>query len=276
MRELERELTRAGIPASRRRRILAEFEDHLACNPAAELGDPASLARQFADELGTVRARRAGFASFGALAIAGLLFGAAFLANVQGYSATHRHPPVLAQLGLGLMVLGAQVALVSGGLAAVRAMRLRGMLTVTRAEALILGRRAAVGLVAGVAAMTGLALVAAEYSSSNTFAFIAAGVGAVGLVAATPAVATALRLKPLGDGGAGDLFDDLGGLVPASLRARPWRFALVVALAIALAIAAVGIAQQDPYDGALRGIADGLACLAGFALLGRYLGLRPT
>jgi hypothetical protein len=32
--------------------------------------------------------------------------------------------------------------------------------------------------------------------------------------------------------------------------------------------------QADPYDGILRGLADAIACLAGFAVLGRYLGLQ--
>ena len=53
--QLDRELRKAGIPASRRRRIIAEFADHLASEPGSEdrLGSPAALARQFADELGT-------------------------------------------------------------------------------------------------------------------------------------------------------------------------------------------------------------------------------
>jgi hypothetical protein len=71
-----------------------------------------------------------------------------------------------------------------------------------------------------------------------------------------------------------DLFDDLGGLVPPALRGRPWRFALAVAGALAVAIALAGVVQSDPFDGLARGLADGAACLAGFAVLGRYLGLR--
>lgn len=41
-------------------------------------------------------------------------------------------------------------------------------------------------------------------------------------------------------------------------------------------VALAGIMRSDPYDGALRGRADGFVCLAGFAVLGRYLGLRPA
>jgi hypothetical protein len=61
--------------------------------------------------------------------------------------------------------------------------------------------------------------------------------------------------------------------VPESLRPTPWRFALLVAFALAAAITAAGLAAGDPYDGALRGLAEAAACLAGFGLLGPYLGL---
>ena len=53
--QLDLELRKARIAASRRRRIIAEFADHLASEPGCEdrLGSPAALARQFADELST-------------------------------------------------------------------------------------------------------------------------------------------------------------------------------------------------------------------------------
>jgi hypothetical protein len=41
-----------------------------------------------------------------------------------------------------------------------------------------------------------------------------------------------------------------------------------------LAVALAGAVQGDPFDGLLRGVFEGLACLGGFAVLGRYLGLR--
>jgi hypothetical protein len=52
--------------------------------------------------------------------------------------------------------------------------------------------------------------------------------------------------------------------------------ALILALVIAAALTVAGLLTDDPYDGALNGIGDTLACLAGYALLGRYLGLRDT
>ena len=36
----------------------------------------------------------------------------------------------------------------------------------------------------------------------------------------------------------------------------------------------VAAVQGDPFDGALNGTAEALACLAGFAAFGHYLGLR--
>ena len=53
--QLNLELRRARVPASRRRRIIAEFAEHLASEPGSEdrLGSPAGLARQFADDLST-------------------------------------------------------------------------------------------------------------------------------------------------------------------------------------------------------------------------------
>ena len=61
---LEAQPARAGIRGARRRPIVAEFAGHLSCDPRAELGDPAALATQFADELGTSFVRRAAFQAF--------------------------------------------------------------------------------------------------------------------------------------------------------------------------------------------------------------------
>ncbi len=67
--ELGRELTAVGIRGRQRERILAELSDHLACNPDAQLGDPRSLAAQFADELATDGTRRTALWTFGALVV---------------------------------------------------------------------------------------------------------------------------------------------------------------------------------------------------------------
>ena len=102
---------------------------------------------------------------------------------------------------------------------------------------------------------------------------VKAGVGTVALVTVLPALWAAARLRPVAPGDAGDLFDDLGPFVPAPLRGRPWRVAIVIAAGVALAVAVAGAGESDLYDGIARGLADGLVCLGGFATLGRYLGL---
>ena len=51
----------------------------------------------------------------------------------------------------------------------------------------------------------------------------------------------------------------------------------MLCLAIVVALGALGVVTDDPFDGLARGLADAIACMAGFVVLGRYLGLRqPT
>jgi hypothetical protein len=281
--ELGRELTRAGIGVRLRRRILAEISDHLACDPKAELGSAEDLACQFADELGTVRARRAAFAGFGALAVAGTLVVAVFAATAHaGIALPKVHAPsqLIFDLGMTITALGGQVAFAAGVLAALRALRRRGAPVLARAEALVMRRRTAVALVAGLACMAGLAVLAVEANHAASWwralGLSAAGAGACAIVAALVPLGRSFDVLPLADGATGDVFDDFGWLTPPPLRGRPWTPALLLAGGIAVVLAVAGVIQSDPYDGALRGLLDGVACLAGFALLGRYLGLRPA
>lgn len=278
---LSRELARAGIRGRLRRRIVAEFADHLACDPGAELGAPSALARQFADELGTSRARAAAFRAFAALAFAGVLFAAAIAsaAGPGGIGRINLSPATSAVMPA--CILAGQVAFVAGGLGLVRAFRLRHDSVVKTDEARLLARRAAVGLAAGVVTVLALPAIAVGASHSvssawRVYAFAATGAGIGAMLLAAPAVAAAVRVRPLLDGRAGDLFSDLGPLASPTLAASPWRFALLVAFALALVTAAGGVAGNDPYDGALRGLFEAAACLAGFATLGRYLGLRAA
>jgi hypothetical protein len=276
--DLSAQLAAVGIAGRQRTRILAEIADHLSCDPDATLGDPAALARQFADELGTLRARRAAFAAFAALAVAGVL-SAVMLATAPAGVPRVAFSQGTASLGAAIAVLSAQVAFVSGVLAGLRALRRRRSGVVARAEAVVIVRRAAVGLAAGLGTMLGIALLATGLAHHvapwwRTLAFITAAVGAASLAAAAPATLRASRLRPVAAGPAGDLFDDLGSLVPRALRGRPWSLAVLVAGTIVVAITAAGALQADGYDGALRGVVDGGACLMGFAVLGRYIGLR--
>jgi hypothetical protein len=88
-----------------------------------------------------------------------------------------------------------------------------------------------------------------------------------------PDVLRATRLRPKREGAAADLRADLGTDDP---RATPWRIALILSGVIVLVMAAIGVRSDDLYDGILRGLFDAGACVAGFAVLGEYLGLRAA
>jgi hypothetical protein len=274
LRTLSAELTQVGIRGALRRRIVTEFADHLESDPDADLGFPHALARQFADELGTLRARTAAFRAFAALALAGALF--TITAALGGVGRSDVSTPRLLLLSC---LLAGQVSFVAGGLGLLRAYRVRGQRVVSRDEAVVLVRRAGVGLVTGAVTMIALPVMVLaaphlETSSWRAVAWISSCVGMVAIAAASPAVIAAAHVRPVADGGAGDLFSDLGPFVPAPLRSAPWRFASVVAFALAAVITLAGIGADDPYDGLLRGLLEAAAVLAGFGLLGPYLGLR--
>jgi hypothetical protein len=281
---LSEELARVGIGGRLRRRILTEIGDHLESDPEAALGDPADLARQFADELGTARARKAAFATFAVLALAVAALAVSWLgSHATGLAWPKVHPPsrVLADAGFLLVAVCAQVALVTGVLAAVRAVRRHRVTVIPRAEATVIARRSTVALLAGAGTMAGLALVALEFHRGQPSWWMPATLGAAaaaacGLLAAVPTVLAALRVRPSAAGDGGDLFADLGAFTPPPLRGRPWVLALTVAAALFVIVTVAGVLQSDPYDGAVRGVLEGLACVTGFAVLGRYLGLRTT
>jgi hypothetical protein len=264
--ELDRELRSVGMPARRRRRIRLELEDHLACHPDADLGDPRKLARQFADELGTAYARRAGFVIFLALAPFGLLFGA-----LLAFAAVRtENPPLPLTLAV---VLGVQLAFVGGTLALLRAWRLRRKVAIPAAEARVLLRRGGLALVGAALTVVPLGLFASGYYpdfhwSARPLAWTTVGAGTAAVFVGGAALIRAFRLLPLGGGEPGDLAFDLG------IDADPWHIAFSIAAAVTFCIAAAGFVQADPLDGLVRAIGDGALCLAGFAVLGRPLGLR--
>lgn len=291
---LSHALADAGIRGRHRARILTEFEDHLASDPGTNLGEPAQIAAQFADELGTDLARRAALRAFGALALAGVLFAVALVTAGRVHSFAIRgagsavgglasvvgrnHPSSLTLVAMGVCLIAVQVSAAAGVLGLLRTIRLRGQVVVTTQEAVMLVRQAGVALLSGTLALVALAMMALSLpqlsSSWKVLAYVVTGVGLTSIASAAPAVSAALRLRPKLEGQAGDLIDDLDAVVPLKLAVSPWQLAVLLALAIAVLLTGAGIVQSDPYDGAARGIADGLACLAGFALLGRYLGLR--
>jgi hypothetical protein len=50
----------------------------------------------------------------------------------------------------------------------------------------------------------------------------------------------------------------------------------VLSVVIVLLMVAIGIRSDDLYNGIRRGLFDAAACLAEFAVLGQYLGLRRS
>lgn len=279
--QLTLELKSAGIPPRRRRRIVAEFADHLHENPEAELGAPEQIARQFADELGTRFARVTAYSAFVRLAIAGAVLVAALLDGSRsawnGYGAgAHDASPLWYVIVLGICALAAQVAFAAGCLALVRAYRLRRAPVISNADAGILNRRAGVAVSAGAIAMLvlPLSLIPQHHRLDGTAWWAHPLVGVIPIVVlllALPGVLAAVRLRPSREGVPRDLSFDLG---TSDGRVTPWRVAAVLSLVILLVLAVTGLASDDPYDGIARGLLDAAACMIGFTVLGTYLGLR--
>ena len=238
------ELVAVGIPRRLRRRILAESEDHLRSDDGAldRFGAPAEVANAFAAELGARASRRAAGGAFVALGVAGAVYAFSF---VGASFAGHPPPdtwPLLAQLAFVAVIVAPQVSFVAGSLALVRALRRREPV-LPSAELTVINRRTGIALVFGLVTMVALGMLAFELrngSASWWVAFTLAGVA----VAAPLLVLAALPNVGL-----------------ASLAGSR----------VVFLVAAV---QGDPFDGALNGTAETLACLAGFAAFGRYLGLR--
>ncbi len=282
--ELDGELARAGIHGARRQRIIAEFADHLRCDPDANLGDPVALAAQFADELGTSFARTAAFQAFLALALAGALVAVRLVASLPLRAVTLGTRDTVALL---VAAVAGQVALVAGGLGVLRAIQLRGRGAIPRREAAILARRAGVGLVAGAVTIVAFPITQSFQAHPGAIAIgghpanlwwpLASAFGLVALALAAPAVVRAARLRPQTGGEAGDVLADLGPLRPTAAWISGGsvnRLALALGAGLAIVVALTGIAAGDPYDGILRGLLEGGAFLGAYAVLGRYLGIR--
>ena len=268
--ELGRELHAVGIRGARRRRILAEVDDHLhETDDVSTFGEPRLVAQRFADELATVQVRRSAFAVFAALAPAGFVFAGLFATLGRGGDIASARTLPVGITAAAAMLLAPQVALASGLLAIVRAWRLRGLDAAPAAELAIVRRRAAVALASGAVTLGAVGLYACEYSARLTHTWLlAAAVGlpaaALPLVVVVPGVATAAMLRPGVPGDAGDLTTDLGP------RATPDRTCLV----LVLAAAAAALAGAGLDEGLRNAVGETIAIVGSYALLGRFLGLR--
>jgi hypothetical protein len=273
-----RELRVHGIRGTRRCRILAEVIDHLDEDPSAEerFGSPAEVANAFAAELGVQASRRAAVSAFAALGVAGAVYAVLFVSLGFASPPTETLDPALGALALALMIVAPQVSFAAGALALLRTLRRRHERAIPTRELVVIRRRTGVALLFGLLTMAALSLYAYEFRADLagwwlTLTYTStAGASVLLALAAAPALA-ATRLRPQVAGEAGDVFADVG---PSFGGDDPWRFARFVAIAVGLLVWLAAAAQGDPFDGPIQGVFEGLACFAGFAVLGRYLGLR--
>jgi hypothetical protein len=130
------------------------------------------------------------------------------------------------------------------------------------AESRVIARRVALGIAGGALTIVSLAI-----STHTVLSWVTVAVGAVTLAAAAMSLRAA-RLRPTADGAAGDLAFDVGVRVPST------RLALWIVGVVVLCIAAAGVVQSDPIDGAVRAFGDGGLCFVTYLLAGRFFGLR--
>jgi hypothetical protein len=286
--EFEDELTERRIRPAARERLVAEFADHIACEQGAStpivltrLGVAREIAGQYADELAADDARHGALGVFAALACAALALVVSQLTLGQfvgypgfnrGFSAAISLPAILA------LLIGPQVALVGGTLAAWRALRRRRETVLPAAEIALVRRRAKVGVLAGMVTTAGLLLYVGDFIGVlPAWWLVLSGALAVGamaaLVAAWQRLARSSATVVAASGPAGDLFDDL----PALRRLRGHPLALCVAGALASGVVvtiAEWHAERSFTEGLQRGAFEALALSVGFALLGRAIGAR--
>jgi len=270
--ELQRELRAIGFGARLVARISAEVEDHLLCDPEAELGTPRLVAERFALELGTARTRLAARVSFGSLALAALILLAVTgaIGAAGGYPATGATAWPVAVSGLGLVVFG-QIAFVAGSLTLARGVRRE----LSGADLRLVRRRAGVALTAGALTSGSLLVHALELRPMPAwwirFAVAGAAVSFVPFAAASVALVRATHVAPAPLGAAQGLSGDL----PRPLQRH------AAGVLVGLGVLAVGFVtvtgaafESSRIEGLIRGAIEAVGLLLGVAALGRVLGLR--
>ena len=275
--ELSHELAAHGIRGRTRRRILLEADDHLRSDPDAQrrFGSAREVANTFAAELGAQASRRAAVSAVAALGVAGAVYAVAFVSLGFASPPTEMLDPALGAIAFAVMIVAPQVSFVAGALALLRTLRRRRERVIPTSELVVIRRRTGLALLFGLLTMAALSLYAYEFRADLagwwlTLTYTStAGASVLLTLAAAPAL-TATRFRPQVGGKAGDVFADLG----PSFGDDPWRFARFVAIAAGLLVWLAAAAQGDPFDGLIQGAFEGLACFGGFAVLGKYLGLR--
>jgi hypothetical protein len=276
--ELSRELAAHGIRGRTRRRILFEANDHLCADAGAEerFGSARDVANAFAAELGAQASRRAAVSAFAALGVAGAVYATSFASLSFASPSSETLDPTLGALAFAAIIVAPQVSFVAGTLALLRTLRRRRERVIPTRELIVIRRRTGVALFFGLVTMGALSLYGYEFRSVLadwwlTLTYVStAGASILLALAALPALASG-RVRPKVAGEAGDVFADVGR---ERFGNEPWRFARFVAVAVGLLVWLAAVVQGDPLDGLVQGVFEGLACLGGFAVLGRYLGLR--
>jgi len=285
--EFEDELKLRGIRPAARERLLAEFADHIACEEGAStrleltrLGKAREIAAQYADELAADDARRGALGAFAALSLAALAVVVAQMSLGRiGYPGfNHGYGTPLALIAIAAFVIGSQVALVCGTLAAWRALRRRREAVLPAAEIALMHRRSRLGVAAGLVTTCGLLLYAVDFIGVlPAWWLVLSGSLAVGasaaLVVAWRAIARGSATVALTSGPPGDLFDDIPPL--RRLRAHPLALWALATLAVGGAVTVFEWhAEHSLAEGLQRGVFEALALSVCFALLGRAIGAR--
>ena len=281
--EFAAELRARGVGARARERLVAELADHITCEPDSEarLGAPAQIAGQYADELASEQARRGALGTFAALVCAATAFfvETVSLGQSTGYPGfRHGFSGALAVVAIFALLLGSQVALVCGSLAAWRAVRRRHATVMPAAEVALIRRRATIALAAGLTATVGLMIYALNFLAVESAWWLAVSLTLAGSASAAVLLAwRALRRSgatlALAAGPPGDVFDAVPPL--RWLRPHP----LVLCALSALAVGTVVMlgewrAEHSLAEGFERGGFEALALTACFALFGRAIGAR--
>lgn len=277
------ELQACGVPGRTRHRIVLELRDHIACEPGCEerLGDPGALAATFADELASSKSRRSAMNAFVALAVTALALAISQLTLGRiGYPGfDHGLTPALFWPALVGMFLAPQVALVSGTLAALRAVRRRGAIVLPAAELALITRRTRIALAAGLGTVAGMELYVLDFSQRlpSWWLGLTGGLGlsaAGALICAWRSLDGPVRLRSRTPGPAGNIFEDLPVLRLRWLRAQPWRLGVLAALLAGVVMAAFEAhAEHSLAEGLQRGVVEGLAATLGLVVLGRAIGV---
>jgi hypothetical protein len=260
--ELRRALARHGVDARRARRIVAELEDHRACDPDAALGSPELIAERFAAELRVAETRRAtlgGFAALAATAV-GVLAVSMAISAAGGWPEFGGTRSVFVVLAGVALIIGGQVSFVAGVLAVWALLRRGGDLWLVQ-------RRMRVALVAAAVVVAGEATNAIALHSSLPgwwFALAAsvALVAGIGLGAAGVSLRRAAALTPEGRS--------------ATVGVPAWFVLGTGLVAFALMTAGTAHAERSWIEGVIRGGLEVVAFACGYVALGRVLGLRTS